>query len=167
MFESTSSESLEAIDFFTTAHQFNIPHTQDGIEAMLALVFSPDANIKEAMMNSYKTIYLSIEDGNNSTTKSVTVMKNINFFVNNNNNIILFNYFQIMTRLINLIKTLNVVNRKAFKCLLNEWIKNKTLDDDCVMILWAWFTKTVIISEEDRVVATLLLSLIARYYPCS
>lgn len=71
-----------------------------------------------------------------------------------------------MIRLINLVKTLNVTYRKAFKVLLCEWIKNKVLDDDCVMVLWAWFTKSMKISHENRVAATLLLSLIARYYNC-
>lgn len=69
-----------------------------------------------------------------------------------------------MIRLVNLVQTLNVANRKAFKMLLCEWINNKTLDDDCIMILWAWFTKTKKISQENRIIATLLLSLIARYY---
>jgi len=68
-----------------------------------------------------------------------------------------------MTRLISLIKTLSVTNRRAFKALLNEWIKNKTLDDECIMVLWAWVTKTKDISDENRVVAALILSLIARY----
>lgn len=81
MFGSTSSESLEAIDFFTTAHQFGVSHTQDGINAMLALIYSPDANIKEAMMNSYKTIYLKTEDNKTSTTKSAIVIKNIIFLL--------------------------------------------------------------------------------------
>lgn len=69
-----------------------------------------------------------------------------------------------MIRLLNLIKTLNVINRRAFKVLLNEWIKNKTLDDECIMVLWAWFTKSKDISEENQVVAALILSFIARYY---
>jgi len=69
-----------------------------------------------------------------------------------------------MTRLVSLVKTLNITNRRAFKALLNEWIKNKTLDDECIMTLWAWLTKSKEISEEDRVVAALILSLLARYY---
>lgn len=68
-----------------------------------------------------------------------------------------------MTKLVNLVKTLNVTNRKAFKALLNEWIQNKTLDDDCIMLLWAWFTKTATVSNEDRIAGTLLISLLARY----
>lgn len=69
-----------------------------------------------------------------------------------------------MARLVNLVKTLNVTNRRAFKALLNEWIKNKTLDDECIMVLWAWFTKSKDISEENQVVAALILSFLARYY---
>lgn len=76
MFGNTSSESLEAIDFFTTAYKFSVPHCQSGIDAMLTLIFSSDSNIKEAMMNSYKTIYLKIEeDKDSSTTRPVTVIK--------------------------------------------------------------------------------------------
>jgi len=69
-----------------------------------------------------------------------------------------------MTRLVSLIKTLNVTNRRAFKVLLNEWIKNKTLDDECIKVLWAWFSKSKDISEEDQIVVALMLSLLARYY---
>ncbi|XP_060833475.1 condensin complex subunit 1 [Rhopalosiphum padi] len=144
MFGNTSSESLEAIDFFTTAYKFGVPHTQAGVDAMLTLIFSSDSNIKEAMMNSYKTIYLNIdEDKDSSTTRPETIM----------------------TRLVSLIKTLNVTNRRAFKALLNEWMKNKTLDDECIMVLWAWFTKSKDISDEDQVVAALILSLIASSQP--
>lgn len=75
MFGNTSSESLEAIDFFTTAHLFGVPHTQIGIDAMLTLIYSSDTNIKEAMMNSYKTIYLNVEDNNDSTSRPETVME--------------------------------------------------------------------------------------------
>lgn len=77
LFGNAISESLEAIDFFTTAHQFGVPHTQSGINIMLKLIFSPDSNIKEAMMRSYKTIYLNTEENKDSTTRAVTVMKNI------------------------------------------------------------------------------------------
>lgn len=144
MFGNTSSESLEAIDFFTTAYKFGIPHCQSGVDAMLTLIFSSDSNIKEAMMNSYKAIYLKIEEDKDSpTTRPVTIM----------------------TRLICLIKTLNVTNRRAFKALLNEWIKNKTLDDECIMVLWAWLTKSKDINDEDRIVAALILSLLASAQP--
>lgn len=66
-----------------------------------------------------------------------------------------------------MLKTLDVNDREAFKALIKEWIKNTTLDDDCVALLWAWFTKSATISHEDRVIATLLLSMIARYKPYS
>jgi len=76
MFGNTPSESLEAIDFFTTAYQFGVPHCQSGIDAMLTLIFSSDSNIKEAMVNSYKAIYLKIEEEKDSSiTRPVTVIK--------------------------------------------------------------------------------------------
>lgn len=68
-----------------------------------------------------------------------------------------------MTKLINLIKRLNITNRKAFKVLLIEWINNEILDNDCIKLLWAWFTKSIIISHEDRLIVALLLSFLAWY----
>lgn len=75
MFGKTTSESIEAIDFFTVAYQFGVPHTELGINAMLQLIFSTDFNVKEAMMNSYKTIYLNIEENKDSTLRPVAVIK--------------------------------------------------------------------------------------------
>lgn len=64
MFGNTTSESLEAIDFFTTAYQFGVPEAQLGIDTMLKLIYSNESNIREAMMKSYNTIYLNIEEEN-------------------------------------------------------------------------------------------------------
>lgn len=68
-----------------------------------------------------------------------------------------------MMKILNLVKSLNITYINSFIILLDEWIKNKTLNDDCIMTLWAWFTKTVNISQEDRIVVAFLLSLLARY----
>lgn len=68
-----------------------------------------------------------------------------------------------MTRLIHLLKTLNVSNKKAFTALLHEWIHNNTLSDDYIKVLWAWFTKFVTVSHEDQVLSALLLSFLSRY----
>jgi len=67
-----------------------------------------------------------------------------------------------MTRLINLVKKLSIVKRKSFGVLLNEWLQNKTLNNDCIMLLWSWFTKSITVSYEDRVLSALLLSMISR-----
>lgn len=77
MFRNTTSESLEAIDFFATAHLFGVPNAQVGIDSMLALTHSSDTNIKEAMMNTYKKIYLNVEKNNDSSAiQAVTVINN-------------------------------------------------------------------------------------------
>jgi len=80
MFGDTASESIEAITFFTTAYQFNVPHSQSGINAMLSLIYSSDANIKAAIINAYTIIYFKSEESNDSTTKVKSVMKNL-FFI--------------------------------------------------------------------------------------
>lgn len=67
-----------------------------------------------------------------------------------------------MKKLVNLVKDLNVSNRKSFEILLLEWINNETLDKDCIKLLWKVFTKSINTSHEDRVIAALILSLITR-----
>lgn len=67
-----------------------------------------------------------------------------------------------MKKLVNLVKDLNVTNRKSFEILLLEWINNETLDKDCIKLLWKVFTKSINTSYEDRVIAALILSLITR-----
>lgn len=75
MLGNISSVSLEAIDFYTTAFKFGIPNIQYGIDEMLSLIYSSDTNIKQAMINSYKTIYFSSDKNMNSTERATTVMK--------------------------------------------------------------------------------------------
>lgn len=70
--------------------------------------------------------------------------------------------FQIMTKLVNLVKNLNVTNRKSFELLLLEWINNETLDKDCIKLLWMVFTKSINTSHKDRVIAALILSMVTR-----
>lgn len=73
----STSESLEAIDFFTVAYQFGIPYIEVGIESMILLIFSTDANIKAAVINSYKIIYLKINENGNLNTEARTVINHI------------------------------------------------------------------------------------------
>lgn len=79
MFWNTTTESIEAIEFFTTAYLFGVPHVQPGIDNMLKLVYSPDANVKEAMMNSYKTIYLDTVKAKDYSERTVKVKIKHNF----------------------------------------------------------------------------------------
>jgi len=77
LFGNTTSESLEAIDFFTVAYQFNIPYSEIGIESMILLINSADSNIKAAVINSYKIIYLKINESDDSKIQVTTVIKHI------------------------------------------------------------------------------------------
>lgn len=75
LFGKTTSETLEAIDFFTVAYQFDIPYIQVGVESMIILMFSTDASIKAAVINSYKMIYLKINENDDSHTQVTNVIK--------------------------------------------------------------------------------------------
>ncbi|XP_047533582.1 condensin complex subunit 1 [Vanessa atalanta] len=51
----------EAIDFFTTAHHFNIESAKEGVTNMLLLVWSPDQDKREAVERAYREMYLESE----------------------------------------------------------------------------------------------------------
>lgn len=74
LFGDTVSASIEAIDFFTTAHEFGIPSVQEGINAMLGLIYSSDKSIKESMVNAYQTIYLTVKETNDTTERAAIVI---------------------------------------------------------------------------------------------
>ncbi|VVC36201.1 Hypothetical protein CINCED_3A010242 [Cinara cedri] len=143
LFWNTTTESIEAIEFFTTAYLFGVPHSQYGINCMLKLIHSSDTNVKEAVINSYKTIYLDTIKAKEPKKRTI----------------------EITTKLLNLVKTLSITNREAFKILLAEWIKNKTLDDDCIMLLWSWITKSATKHIENKYFAAFFMSLIVGAKP--
>ncbi|CAH0715490.1 unnamed protein product, partial [Brenthis ino] len=51
----------EAIDFFTTAHHFNIESAKVGVTNMLLLVWSPDQEKREAVERAYRDMYLECD----------------------------------------------------------------------------------------------------------
>ncbi|GAB6019778.1 Ncapd2p [Chamberlinius hualienensis] len=58
---SQTTDVLEAIQFFKTAYQFGIHNSIIGIQKMLTLVWSKEAEIKDAVSSTYKDLYLNPE----------------------------------------------------------------------------------------------------------
>jgi condensin complex subunit 1 len=67
MFSKTYTEVLEAIEYFTVASQFEIENSKKAVKDMLNLVKSQQQNIREAVANAYKTLYLT---SNKATAKA-------------------------------------------------------------------------------------------------
>ena len=57
----TATDIVEAINFFTVATTFQLNNAIHGVRKMLALVWSKDADIREAVMTAYKELYFSAD----------------------------------------------------------------------------------------------------------
>lgn len=53
-----SSDILEAIDFFISANEFGLADVDQGTRKMLALIWSRDGAVKEAVVNAYRMLYI-------------------------------------------------------------------------------------------------------------
>ena len=58
------SDVLESIDFFVTGFEFGVNNSMLGVRRMLALIWSKEDAIKDAVVAAYKRLYLSPQGGN-------------------------------------------------------------------------------------------------------
>lgn len=64
----TNTDILETIDFFVSANEFGLANADEGIRNMLALIWSRDATVKEAVVNAYKKLYIEKRADNHRLT---------------------------------------------------------------------------------------------------
>lgn len=57
LYSRTSSDVLEAVAFFVSAHRFGVEDASLGIRKMLPLVWSGEASVRDAVLGSYRDIY--------------------------------------------------------------------------------------------------------------
>ena len=60
-----TTDVMEAIEFFVTSFEFGVGNAMLGIRRMLVLIWSREANVKEAVVAEYKRLYLNPQ-GNNA-----------------------------------------------------------------------------------------------------
>ena len=65
----SSTDVLEAINFFVAGHEFGVGDTTIGIRRMMLLVWSKEQTVKEAVVSAYRQLYLS-PDANSSRYSS-------------------------------------------------------------------------------------------------
>lgn len=79
LYGSSTMEATEAIEFFTTAYQFNAADTRRVIRQMILLIWSKVPGLKEAIINAYKTLYL-ISNKPSAKGRAMQVEKIILYF---------------------------------------------------------------------------------------
>uniref|UniRef100_A0A1B6C062 Condensin complex subunit 1 n=2 Tax=Clastoptera arizonana TaxID=38151 RepID=A0A1B6C062_9HEMI len=132
------SEVLEAIDLLTVAYQFGIPKACQVIPEMLDLVFSKEPGIKEAVTESYNTLYLTV-DIQDHKERAFQIVKNLCF----------------------LIKPINYGQHEALTQLVIEWVKSGHIDDHCIKVILEDIVKNVPTLNEELI----LLEMIGREKP--
>lgn len=71
------SDILEAIDFFVTAFEFDVLDAMVGIRRMLSLIWSAEADVKDAVVRAYKRLYMDMESGAASKKRAIQVVSNL------------------------------------------------------------------------------------------
>ena len=72
-----TSDILEAIEFFVTAFEFEVSGAINGVKRMLSLVWSSEADVKKAVVDAYKRLYMNLEVDSSSKKKAIGVVTNL------------------------------------------------------------------------------------------
>lgn len=134
----TIGELHEAVQFLTTAYQFNIDRSMMGIVEMLRIMQRNEQERKDAIVKAFHSIYL-VTDAKNITDHAMIIVK----------------------RLIQLLKYIPVNNLGDFQNVLAEWAKKGLIDNSVIDMLWQYFTNKLPTSEEDRRASLELLRMAA------
>lgn len=78
LYSASVSDCQEAIDFFVTAHEFEVQGSLIGIRKMIVLIFG-DKTVREAVIDAYKRVYLNSPSLSHLSArqKSLSVVKSL------------------------------------------------------------------------------------------
>jgi condensin complex subunit 1 len=75
-----TSDILEAIDFFVTAFEFHVLDAMQGVRRMLSLIWSSEEDVKKAVVNAYKRLYMNME-ATGSKRRALQVVSNLSALI--------------------------------------------------------------------------------------
>ncbi|KAK3602734.1 hypothetical protein CHS0354_017179 [Potamilus streckersoni] len=135
----TTSDILEAVEFFVTGYEFGLTASIVGIKKMLLLVSSKEPGIKEAVVAAYRRLYLSPEGGN-ERSRALTVVKSLSCLIDD--------------------ATLGELT--ALEGLIVELVKSGEISSTIIQMLWERFTmKVPNTTEGNSRAAVVLLAMVA------
>lgn len=136
------SDSQEAIDFFVTAHQFQLKDAISGIRSMLLLAFSRDKGVRSAVIDAYKSIYL-----NNSEMESLSYRQRC---------------FQVVKSLMELVEGATVGEILALEEILQQLFVAGDIDSEHIRILFEKYSmKSADVTAQESRLACKLLCMLA------
>lgn len=130
-----STDILEAIDFFVSAFEFGVLNAMIGVRRMLALIWSREATIKDAVVGAYKRLYINVES-NSLRSASAAIAQN----------------------LIALIVGATLGELTSMEKLVSEFVASKDIGKGVFTVLWEYFTGVLpgSMPEDSRAAITLL-----------
>ncbi|KAJ8722132.1 hypothetical protein PYW08_004534 [Mythimna loreyi] len=133
----------EAIDFFTTAHHFNIESAKMGVANMLLLVWSPDQEKREAVERAYRDMYLEC-DNKAERARSFAIAK----------------------KLVSLMMHIDRGSALALEHLVEKWVEKGDISPAIIQVFWEMFLKKIDgTTDIDSYAALTLLVMVAKAKP--
>ena len=138
-----TTDILEAVNFFVSAFEFGVLNAMMGVRQMLALIWSREPTVKEAVVNAYRKLYIDIPDSN-AKSKAIQIVKNFMALVNG----------------------ATVGELTSLEELICMMVTNKDIGKDCFQVLWQYFTKSFPnATDEEAICAMILLGMVATAEP--
>lgn len=123
-----STDILEAIDFFVSAFEFGVQGSMLGVRRMLALIWSGEATIREAVVAAYKRLYIEVEGRGSERAASAATARN----------------------LIALVSGANLGELTSMEKLVSELVTSRDLTKGVVTVLWEYFTFALPDSDMEK-----------------
>jgi len=113
----TESDITEGIDFFVSAFEFGVLNAMIGVRRMLALIWSQDKKIKDAVVNAYKRLYIYVQQ-NNARSSAAAISRN----------------------LMALVEGATLGDLTSMEKLVSELVVSKDIGKGVFTVLWEYFT---------------------------
>ncbi|GFS87575.1 condensin complex subunit 1 [Nephila pilipes] len=138
---STQTDVLEAIEFFTSAAGSLVTGSDAGIRQILELIWSNEVPVKEAVLNAFKSLYLS----NIKDKRAIA---------------------DIAKNLINLLKNASQEDELNLQAFVTHFSKHGEIPESISGVLWANLTNPASgVTDEEKVAILVLLGMIAEQCP--
>uniref|UniRef100_A0A8C3U5K6 Condensin complex subunit 1 n=1 Tax=Catharus ustulatus TaxID=91951 RepID=A0A8C3U5K6_CATUS len=142
MYENSVSVVQEAIEFFVTVSQFGVPEALLGVRRMLPLIWSKEPGIKEAVLNAYRQLYLSLSE-DSERAKAQALVHSLS--------------------LIMVDASLGTI--QCLEEIISEFVQKDEIKPAVTQLLWERFTEKSPCSWLERRAAVMLLGMMARGKP--
>ncbi|CAG5117955.1 unnamed protein product [Candidula unifasciata] len=137
------TDVLEAVQFFVTSVEFGLSAGIVGLRRMMALVWSQEATVREAVVAAYRTLYLEPKEKNQRSVAS-SIVKN----------------------LASLVVGSNYGELTSLEALVSEFVKSGHIGHQVIKALWERFAmKSDAVSAQDARIAVNLLAMCAQAEP--